>query len=99
MRVSDNTTREVVLDSLNRSRSRLENLQTQASTLRKVNKPSDDPIGSAKVLEVRTDKVNNEQFQSNARLAQAFLNNTDHALSDLSEIVMRAKEIAISQSS
>lgn len=99
MRVSDNSNFGVVRDSLNRSRSRLENLQTQNSTLKKLNKPSDDPVGSAKVLEVRTDKVNNDQFQANARLAQAFLENTDAALDDLSEILMRAKEIAIGQSS
>lgn len=84
---------------MTRTRSRLENLQLQNSTLKKLNKPSDDPVGSAKVLEVRTDKVNNEQFQSNAKLAQAFLENTDAALEDLGEIVMRAKEIAIGQSS
>ena len=99
MRVSDNTNFGVVRDSIGRSRGRMENLQMEAATLKKVNRPSDDPVGSAKVLEVRTDKVNNEQFQNNAKLAQAYLDNTDHALQDLSEIVMRAKEIAINQSS
>lgn len=71
----------------------------QNSTLKKLNKPSDDPVGSAKILEMRTDKVNNDQFQSNAKYAQSFLENTDAALEDLSEILMRAKEIAIGQSS
>jgi flagellar hook-associated protein 3 FlgL len=99
MRVSDNTNFGVVRDSLNRSRSRLENLQTQNSTLKKLNKPSDDPVGSGKILEMRTDKVNNDQFQSNAKFAQSFLENTDAALEDLTEVIMRAKEIAIGQSS
>jgi flagellar hook-associated protein 3 FlgL len=99
MRVSDNTNMGVVRDSITRSRSRMEDLQMKTATMKKLNKPSDDPVGSAKVLEVRTDKVNNDQFQDNAQLAQAFLNNTDHALEDLSEVVMRAKEIAVGQSS
>lgn len=99
MRVSDNTNYGVVRDSIQRSRSRMENLQMQNATLKKVNKPSDDPVGSAKILEVRTDKVNNDQFLNNARLAENYLNNTDHAIEDLSEILMRAKEIAIGQSS
>jgi flagellar hook-associated protein 3 FlgL len=99
MRVSDNTNAGVVRDSITRSRSRMEDLQMKTATMKKLNKPSDDPVGAAKVLEVRTDKVNNEQFQNNAKLAQAFLDNTDHALEDLSEVVMRAKEIAIGQSS
>jgi flagellar hook-associated protein 3 FlgL len=99
MRVSDNTNFGVVRDSITRAKSRMENLQAETATLKKLNRPSDDPVGAAKVLEVRTDKVNNEQFQVNARLANAFLDNTDHALEDISEIVMRAKEIAIGQSS
>ncbi|MBS1959353.1 MAG: flagellar hook-associated protein FlgL [Bdellovibrionales bacterium] len=99
MRVSDNTNFGTIRDSINRSKSRMENLQGQSATLKKVNRPSDDPVGSAKVLEVRTDKVNNDQFQNNAKLAEAFLNNTDHALEDISDIIMRAKEIAIGQSS
>ena len=97
MRVSDNTNFGVVRDSINRAKSRMEGLQTETATLKKLNRPSDDPVGAAKVLEVRTDKVNNEQFQVNARLANAFLDNTDHALEDISEIIMRAKEIAIGQ--
>jgi flagellar hook-associated protein 3 FlgL len=99
MRISDNSNFGVVRDSMTRSKSRLDDLQMKNATLKKLNKPSDDPVGSAKVLEVRTDKVNNEQFQSNAKLAQSFLENTDAALEDLSEVVMRAKEIAIGQSS
>ncbi len=99
MRVTDQTNYGVIRDSINRSRSRLENLQSENATLKKLNRPSDDPVGAAKVLEVRTDKVNNEQFQVNAKLAQALLDNTDHALEDLSDIVTRAKEIAIGQSS
>ncbi|MBU6152689.1 MAG: flagellar hook-associated protein FlgL [Bdellovibrionales bacterium] len=99
MRVTDNTNYGVVRDSISRSRGRMENLQMESATLKKLNRPSDDPVGAAKVLEVRTDKVNNEQFQVNAKLAQAFLDNTDHALDEISEIVMRAKEIAINQSS
>lgn len=99
MRVTENTTFGVVRDSIHRSRGRMENLQSQTATLKKINTPSDNPIGSIKVLQVRTDKVNNDQYQLNARMAESFLNNTDHGLSELSEIVMRAKEIAINQSS
>ncbi len=99
MRVTQNTSFDTVRNSVHRTKSRLEGYQNQASTLKKLNKPSDNPVAAGKVLEVRTDKVNNEQFASNARMAEAFLNNTDHVLSDLSEIVTRAKEIAIGQSS
>jgi len=99
MRVTDNSNYGTVRDSISRSRSKLEQLQMENATLKKVNRPSDDPVGTAKILEMRTDKVNNDQFQTNAKLVETFLNNTDHALEDLSEIVVRAKEIAIGQAS
>jgi flagellar hook-associated protein 3 FlgL len=99
VRVGDNTNFDTVKDSIRRSKERMDNLQLQSSTLKKLNTPSDDPVGAMKVLEVRTDKVNNDQFQSNSHLAEAFLNNSDHALSEISDILIRAKEIAINQSS
>jgi flagellar hook-associated protein 3 FlgL len=99
MRVSDNTNFGLVRETINRTKGRMEKLQTQAATLKKLNTPSDDPVGSSKVLEMRTDKVNNEQFLMNAKLAEAQLNNTESALSELSDIVVRAKEIALQQAS
>ncbi|MGE4108944.1 MAG: flagellar hook-associated protein FlgL [Bacteriovoracia bacterium] len=99
MRVTQNTSFNTVRDTVHKAKSRMEKFQNQASTMKKLNVPSDNPIGSAKVLEVRTDKVNNDQYLANAKLAEAFLNNADHALDDLSEVVMRAKEIAIGQAS
>jgi len=77
----------------------MEGLQRQSATLKKMNAPSDDPVGAAKVMEMRTDKVNNDQFIRNAKLAETFLANTDLAVSELADIVVRAKEIAIGQSS
>lgn len=99
MRVTQNTNFNTVRDSIQRSKGRMEKLQSQHATLKKLNTPSDDPVGAAKVLEVRTEKMNSEQYLTNAKLAETFLNNTDHALSELADIIVRAKEIAIGQSS
>lgn len=99
MRVSDNTNFGTVRETINRTKGRMENLQTQSATLRKLNTPSDNPVGAAKILEIRTDKVNNEQFLTNAKIAEAQLNNTESAVAELADIVVRAKEIAIQQAS
>src|SRR5215207_1189469 len=99
MRVTEHTNFETVRGSIARSKGRMEDLQKQSATLKKLNAPSDDPIGASKVLEIRTDKVNNDQFQMNVKMAETFLTNTDHALGELADLVVRAKEIAIGQSS
>lgn len=99
MRITEGSNFESVMGAIDRTRGRMEKLQQQSATLKKLNAPSDDPVGSAKVLEMRTEKANHGQFQTTAKLANMYLENTDHALSDLSEIVLRAKEIALQQSS
>lgn len=99
MRVTEGTQFDLVRETLRKSKGKMEGLQGQLSSLKKLNQPSDDPVGAAKILEVRTDRVNNEQFLMNAKLAESMLQNSDHALSELGDIIVRAKEIAIGQSS
>jgi flagellar hook-associated protein 3 FlgL len=99
MRVSDNTNFDTIRDSVRRSKSRMEGLQKQASSMKKLNGPGDDPVGASKVLEMRTDKANNDQYQTNGKMAESYLGNTEQALSELSDIIVRAKEIAIGQAS
>jgi flagellar hook-associated protein 3 FlgL len=99
MRVTENMNYDVLRNNVNRSKERMENLQTQSATLKKLNTPSDNPVGAAQVLEVRTDKMNNEQFVTNAKMAESFLTSTEQALSEMTEVISRAKEIAIGQSS
>ncbi|MEK6704681.1 MAG: flagellar hook-associated protein FlgL [Candidatus Poribacteria bacterium] len=99
MRVTEHMNFNTVRDTIRRSKERMELLQRQAATLKKLNIPSDDPIGAAKVLEIRTDRVNNQQFHVNGKMAETYLENTDQALSELADIVGRAKEIALGQSS
>ena len=98
-RVTEKTNFGTITDSIQRSKGRMERLQSQTATLKKLIAPSDNPVGATKVLEVRTDKVNNDQFTTTARLAEAFLENSDHAISDLVDVTVRAKEIALSQAS
>jgi flagellar hook-associated protein 3 FlgL len=55
MRITENSNYNLVRDGIQRSKERMENLQLQSATLKKLNYPSDDPIGAAKILELRTD--------------------------------------------
>ncbi|MEO5971225.1 MAG: flagellar hook-associated protein FlgL [Bdellovibrionia bacterium] len=99
MRITDNANYDSVKGAISRSKEKMGNLQFQSTTLKKLNTPSDNPVGASKVLELRTDKMNNDQYQMNSKMAETFLNNTESAVADLAEIIARAKEIAIAQSS
>ncbi|HEY8278244.1 MAG TPA: flagellar hook-associated protein FlgL [Bdellovibrionota bacterium] len=99
MRVGENTTLNTVRDSLNRSRLKMNNLQKENSTLKRVNSPADDPVGNAKLMTIRNETLDNEQFERNASLAKAFLNYSDSSLEEITNLVGRAKELALGQAS
>jgi flagellar hook-associated protein 3 FlgL len=77
----------------------MERLQIQNSTQKKLLGPSDDPAANAKIMDIRTQTTVNAQFEANAELAKNRLHMTDQALGELYDLFVRAKEIAISQSS
>lgn len=99
MRVSDNTSATAVGEALKRTRSTMERLQIQNATQKKLLAPSDDPAANTKIMDIRTQSTIDSQFEKNAQLAKSRLEATDNALSELSEVFVRAKEIAINQSS
>lgn len=99
MRVGENTTLNTVRDSLGRSRLRMNDLQKENATLKRVNSPSDDPVGNAKLMTIRNEGLDNQQFERNSNLAKTFLNYTDSSLEEMTNLLVRAKELALGQAS
>jgi flagellar hook-associated protein 3 FlgL len=98
MRIADKMAFNQVNQNLTKNRSDMADLQNQAATQKRINKPSDDPLASARVLAARTEERGNSQFIKNINNARSFLEFSDQSLGELSEILVRAKELAISQS-
>jgi len=97
MRVADKMAYNQVNQNLSKNRSDMNDLQNQAATQKRINKPSDDPAASARVLANRTEERGSKQFLKNINVAKSFLEFTDQSLSELAETLMRAKELAIQQ--
>ncbi len=98
MRIADKMQFEQVKANVGKNRSQMSELQNQAATQKRVTKPSDDPLAASRVLSNRIDLQGAKQFSKNLTYAKSFLEYSDQSLGDLSEILMRAKELAISQS-
>lgn len=98
MRIADKMAFNQVNQNLSKNRTDMADLQNQAATQKRINKPSDDPLSSARVLVARTEERGNNQFIKNINNARSFLEFSDQSLSELSEILVRAKELAVSQS-
>ena len=81
------------------AKKKLEDLQLKGSTLKKIRRPSDNPMGSVKALELKANNKLNEQYQKNLNMADLNLSSIERSLEEMSNILTRAKEIAISQAS
>lgn len=99
MRVTDKMSQNQVLGNIQKNRSELTQLQNQAATGKKLNTPSEDPVGAAKVLTQRTELKNAEQFDKNINSAKIFLDTTESTLAQMGEALIRTKELALQAAS
>lgn len=98
-RVSEGSTIHSINYSIGKSKQKLEDLQLRGSNLKRVQKPSDDPIGNMEILSIRSKNIDGNQFKRNASVAKAQLTFTENAIEDLTDLIVKAKELAIGQSS
>ncbi len=96
MRVSNKEMYENVMGNMHRNLEKLLELQNSASSGRRINKPSDDPAGSMKIIDYNAAISKADQYQRNINSGTAFLNATETAVSSAQDILIRAKELAIS---
>lgn len=95
MRVTDKMVQNQVAKNIQRNRSELTQLQNQAATGKKVTTPSDDPVAAAKILVNRTDLKTAEQLEKNILEARMFLDTTEATLAQMTDAIIRAKELAM----
>lgn len=98
-RVSEQSSFHAINHAVNKTKSRLEDIQLKGSNLKRVQKPSDDPIGNTELLSIRSQSIDNEQFSRNISFAKAQLAFVENAVEELNNIMLKAKELAIGQAS
>jgi len=98
-RVSENSSTHALKYALNKSKEKMENLQLKGSTLKSMTRPSDNPMSNVEALTLQSRIKDNEQYIKNADYAELQLNSTEKSIEQVVEILNKAKEIAIAQSS
>jgi flagellar hook-associated protein 3 FlgL len=99
MRVADKMNHSQVIDNLNKNRYELSKFQNQAALQKRITKPSDDPLGAARILESRTELQGFDQFEKNILSTKAFIEFSETSLGEVGELLIRAKELAVQQAS
>ena len=96
MRITNAMMTNTTLLHINRNMRNLDEIIRQIETTKRIGQASDNPIVASRALKFRTGVVENEVFQGNVRSAQAWMNVTDAALSNInSEIMLRFRELLV----
>lgn len=95
MRVSTNMIYQQGVGSLQQQTSSLLKIQQQLATGRRVLTPSDDPIASARTLELRQSQAVNQQFAQNMGYANDNLGLLENGLTGIGDILQYTREKAV----
>jgi flagellar hook-associated protein 3 FlgL len=94
-RVTNQTTAMASQRHLQASAARLAQLRDQASSLKAIQKPSDDPLGTGQSLLVRAQQSANAQYSRNADDGVGWLQTTDSALSSTVNVLNRIRDLTV----
>ncbi len=94
-RVNLETFVNTTLRNIHSSTSRIQELQEQMSTGKKIKRPSDDPADARKILNLKTENLRLEQYSSNIQNATQSLEFNTSVLVNLSNLVQRTQELTV----
>jgi flagellin-like hook-associated protein FlgL len=83
------------LSGMNKSLNTQYSLMEQMSDGKQIHRPSDDPVRVIRSMQYRSAIMQNEQFVSNVKEAQSWMEISDQAVGDLSDLVSQAKSIVV----
>ena len=93
-RVSQNMRTSFITNSLQRNQLELLSLQTQIASGRSMLTPSDDPIASARVMDLTRTLARQSQFKANVAHGNNVLAAADSALTEINSLLIEAQTLA-----
>lgn len=99
MRVTDKMMSNNMMWNMSSSMGRIDKLYNQIATGRRINRPSDDPVGMVSALRLTSSITQGTQYISKSETSKAWLNATDSALGDVTSILHKLEELAVGANS
>lgn len=96
MRISTASIFDNNSNSLNKLQAALARTQNQLSAQSRVLRPSDDPVASARALEVTQAQEMNKQFETNRTSARSSLSQVEVALGNTTSLIQQIQTLAVS---
>ena len=95
MRVTQNMMNTQMMSNLNVNNNRLLQYQEMLASGKRLNKPSDDPVGVGFAMRYDAQIAQNDQYQENVTAGTSQLDFMDSTLSSVNDILQRARELAV----
>jgi flagellar hook-associated protein 3 FlgL len=95
MRITQQMLHQSSVRNMNQNLSRFEKISNQVSTGKLLNRPSDDPNGVSKSMNLKSAISANEQYERNTNAATLWLDSTEQTLNQTVNVIHRARELAV----
>lgn len=95
MRVSQQMLHQSSVRHMNQNLSRLEKTNNQVSTGKLLHRPSDDPNGVSKAMNLKSALAANEQYERNTNEATLWLDESDQTINSMVNVMQRVRELAV----
>jgi flagellar hook-associated protein 3 FlgL len=95
MRITNNVMASRLLADLRVTYGRMAQTQEQISSGKRINRPSDDPLGAAQARLRRSDLEGIDRHREGAQSAASWLDASETAMSRLNDILQRARELTV----
>lgn len=97
MRVTNKLMADTITSNLFKKTEQIFKTQNTVSSGKRINKPSDDPVGIGHVMDYRKTLSSIDQYNRNIAHGESQLNLTESTLGNVEKLIIRAKEVALSQ--
>lgn len=95
MRVTQQMLHQNSVRHMNQNLSRLEKINNQVSTGKQLHRPSDDPNGVSKAMNLKSALVANEQYERNTNEATLWMDETDQTINEMVNVMQRVRELGV----
>lgn len=96
MRITNRMLSTNFLGDMRRNLNNMQKLQSQLSSGKEIRKPSDNPFKVARSMQLNTDIQANKQYNENIKDTLNWLDATDTALDQVTNVFQRVRELMVS---
>jgi len=98
IRVSENMKYNTIVNNLFRAQDSYNAAMEKMASQKKINRPSDDPVGMSRIVSLRKSRASVGQYRRNIDGCNSWIEITESKLSSVDDLLVNAQEIAIAQS-